>query len=114
MGLHSAINDICICTKKLTESNQVPTQIASGPASITGPAQCLFFHMEFHPGDITQKQVRHLYSKECEDILKAEIGIEQFTLAYSCPKPIGNIVTKAILFEVPCREVSKFLMGELS
>ena len=112
MRLQKAKKDIRISTKKLSKSNQVPAQIASRPASITDPAQHLFFHMEFHPGDITRNQVRQLYSKECEDILKAEIDIEQFTLAYSHRKIIGNIVAKTKLFEAPGR-VSKFLTGEL-
>ncbi len=70
--------------------------------------------MEFHPKDIPHHQVRKIYSEECENIFKAEIGIEQFTMAYSRPKTIGNIVAKAKLSEVDGREVSKFITGELN
>ena len=58
--------------------------------------------------------MRQIYSEECQDVLEAEIGTEQFTLAYSRPKTIGNIIAKAKLFEVNGREVSKFLTGELN
>ncbi|KAL7476883.1 hypothetical protein ACHAW6_008090 [Cyclotella cf. meneghiniana] len=100
--------------KKLTKPNQIPIPIAPGPTSITNTEKQLFFHMEFHPGDITRNQVRKIYSEECQDVLEAEIGTEQFTLAYSRPKTIGNIIAKAKLFEVNGREVSTFLTGELN
>ena len=47
-------------------------------------------------------------------IFKAEIGVEQFTMAYSCPKTIGDIVRKAKPFEVNRKEVSNFIKRELN
>ena len=69
--------------------------------------------MEFHPEDISRHKIRQIYSEECEATFKAEIGIEQITIAYSRPKTIGNIIAKAKLFETHGREVSKFITGEL-
>jgi len=99
--------------KKLFKPNQVPHPTATGPATSLDPHKRLFYHMEFHPGDIPRHKIRQIYSKECEATFKAEIGIEQFTMAYSRPKTVGNIIAKAKLFETPGREVSKFITGEL-
>jgi hypothetical protein len=98
--------------KKLFKSNQAPIPNAAGPATSLEPHHHLFFHMEFHPCDIPRHKVRKIYSEECENILKAEIGIRQFTLAYSRPKTIGNVIAKANLFQASGKEVSKFT-GEL-
>ncbi len=46
-------------------------------------------------------------------ILRAEIGIEQFTMAYSHPRTIGNVIAKAKLLETDGKVVSKYFMGEL-
>eukprot|EP00804_Cyclotella_cryptica_P019481 CCRYP_006649-RB/>CCRYP_006649-RB protein AED:0.21 eAED:0.04 QI:0/-1/0/1/-1/0/1/0/367 len=100
--------------KKLLKPNQVPHPNTTGPASSQDHRGQLFYHMEFHPGDIPRQQVRQIYSRECETTFKAEIGIERFTLAYSRPKTIGNIVAKASLFQTKGREVSKFITGELN
>jgi hypothetical protein len=100
--------------KKLFKSNQVPIHTADSPTTSLEPHQRLFFHMEFHPCDIPRHIVRKIYSDECETTLKSEIGIEQFTLAYSRPKTIGNIVAKASLFQTSGKEVSKFITRELN
>ena len=69
--------------------------------------------MEFHPRDIPHKQVRRIYQETGGDILRAEIGIEQFTTAYSHPKTIGNFIAKAKLLETEGNEESKYITGEL-
>ncbi len=98
--------------KKLTKPNQVPNRNIIGPAPSLRPQQRVFYHMEFHPNDIPRHLVRKIYSDECKSIFKAEISIEQFTMAYSHPKTIGNIITKGKLFEVNGREARKFIMQE--
>jgi hypothetical protein len=55
--------------------------------------------------------VRRIYQEICGDILRAEIGIEQFTMAYSCPRTIGNVVAKAKLFKMEGKEVSIYITG---
>jgi hypothetical protein len=46
-------------------------------------------------------------------VVKKEIGIDLFTIAYSNRATnIGDVVSKAKLYEVSEEEVSKFIMGE--
>jgi len=66
---------------KLFKTSHNPIPIANGPAIPANPQECLFYHMEFHPRDIPHKQVRRIYQETGGDILRAEIGIEQFTTA---------------------------------
>ena len=112
MGPSSLKDIFASALKKLPKPNQVPNRKIIGPAPSLKPQQRVFYHMEFHPNDIPRHLVRKIYSDECRSIFKAEMGIEQFTMAYSRPKTIGNIITKGKLFEVNGREVSKFITGE--
>ena len=89
--------------KKLFQSNQVPNPTATGPVPSLMPQQHLF--MLPSDKDILQQMQKYL---------QAEIHIKQFTLAYSRPKTIRNIIAKAKMFEVNGREVSKFVTGELN
>ncbi len=45
-------------------------------------------------------------------MVKKEIGIDLFTIAYSRATNIGDVISKAKLYEVSEEEVSKFIMGE--
>ena len=97
---------------KLFNTGHSPIPIANGPALSVNPQECLFFHMEFHPRDIPREQVRRIYQESCGDVLRAEIGIEQFTMAYSRPRTIGNVIAKAKLLETDGKKVSKYITGE--
>ena len=59
----------------------------------------LFFHTEFHPKDLSRKQIREIYNSTCSDILNKELQIEQFTTAYHRPKNLGDAVTSSKLFQ---------------
>jgi hypothetical protein len=74
--------------KKLFKSNQVINPTAAGPATSLDPHKHLFYHVEIHRGEFPCHKVRQIYSdsEECEATFKAELGIEQITLAYSCHK----------------------------
>jgi hypothetical protein len=72
----------------------------------------LFFHLQYHPCDIPRSDIRKFYSEELEDVVKKEIGIDLFTIAYSRATNIGDVISKAKLYEVSGEEVSKFTMGE--
>jgi len=72
------------------------------------------FYVEFHPEDIPCEPLGRIYSKECNDVMRTKVSIEQFTVAHSHPKTIGNIIAKAKLFQIHGRGGSKFLMGELN
>ena len=73
----------------------------------------IFFHMQFHPGDIPRREVRQAYSDTCEEVLRDECEIEQFTIAYSKAKTIGSVIAKAQLHQAEGHEVTKFIAGEL-
>ena len=57
--------------------------------------------------------MRRNYQETCGDILRDEIGIGQFTMAYSHPRTIGNVIAKAKLLETDSKKVSKYIAGEL-
>ena len=97
--------------QKITTKRNIPN--AATTAAPDSNKKQAFFHMEFHPGDIPRRDVRKIYTDTCEEIFKDRLDIEKFTIAYSRPKTIGSVITKAQLFEVEGREVSKYLTGEL-
>ena len=73
----------------------------------------LFFHMQYHPNNIPRKTVRQLYNEECQEVFKDRIDVEKFTVAYSKPTTIGSVIAKSHIYEVPGKEVSKYIAGEV-
>lgn len=69
----------------------------------------LFLKVPFHPNYIPRHRIREIYRQECEDELREHVGIERFTVAYSRPPNIGDILTRSSLYEVRGEEVSTFL-----
>jgi hypothetical protein len=63
--------------------------------------------MQFHPNDIPRREVRELYDDLCEEAFSAELGVTQFTIAYSRPTTIGSVIAKADLHQAKGKEVSK-------
>jgi hypothetical protein len=90
-------------TNLLNTHHQIPQMVDNHSRS--------FFHLEYHPCDISRKSIRTLYNKECKDVFETEIGIKEFTIAYSRPSNVTDIVTKSKLYEVEGKEVS-FYIGE--
>ena len=72
-----------------------------------------FFHLEYHPCDISRKSICALFDKECKDIFESEIGIREFTIAYSRPSNVADLVTTSKLYEVESKNVS-FYLGEVN
>ena len=70
-------------------------------------------HIEFGRNDLSRKSVRAIYNATCREMCEG-IGIKDFTVAYSRPKNIKDLVTKAKLHMAPGKEASKYYMGELS
>jgi len=88
------------------------------PTPVTEPAieeeeRRLFFHMQYHPKDIPRREIRDIYDDLCKTTLEAELGITQFTIAYSRPTTIGSVIAKSDLYQVEGKEVSKYIAGEL-
>ena len=57
--------------------------------------------------------MRAIYNATCREMCEG-IGIKDFTIAYSHPKNIKDLVTKAKLHMAPGKETSKYYAGELS
>ena len=74
----------------------------------------LFIHMEFHPNDIPRKYIRAIYDNTCKDVFESVLNIHQFTTAYSRPRNIRDLLTKAKLHQAPGKPISKYYTGELS
>ena len=73
----------------------------------------LFFHMTFHPNDIPRRTIRQVYDEECKEVFEDTLEIEKFTVCYSKPATIGSVIAKSNLYEVPGKEVSKYITGEV-
>ena len=94
--------------EKIKTSSKLPPA-PKGDATLE---ERLFFHLQYHPCDIPRSDIRKFYSEELEEVVKKEIGIDLFTIAYSRATNIGDVISKAKLYEVSEEEVSKFIMGE--
>ena len=73
----------------------------------------LFFHLGFHEEDIPSRLIQRLYKSHCAELFKATLGIDRLVIAYSRPRNISELCTKAKLHQVPGREVSKYVRGEI-
>ena len=65
-------------------------------------------HWEYHPNDIPRRLIRRLYNKHLAEILMDNLGYNQLTVAYSRPKNLRELLTKAKLYEVPGLEASTY------
>ena len=77
------------------------------------PTDRVFMHIEYGRTDLPRKAIRAIYDYTCREMCEG-IGIKHFTVAYSRPKNIKDLVTKAKLHMAPGKEASKYYLGELS
>ncbi|KAL3791711.1 hypothetical protein ACHAWO_009969 [Cyclotella atomus] len=101
-----------------TALRKLKANLEKPPTPVTEPAieeeeRRLFFHMQYHPKDIPRREIRDIYDDLCKTTLEAELGITQFTIAYSRPTTIGSVIAKSDLYQVEGKEVSKYIAGEL-
>ena len=97
---------------KSLEKIKASPKLPPSPKGDASFEERLFFHLQFHPEDIPRSDIRKFYSEELEEVVKKEIGIDLFTIAYSRATNIGDVISKAKLYEVSGKEVSKFITGE--
>lgn len=71
----------------------------------------LFIHLKYHPDDIPRQRVQQLYQQHCGEILRRECKIERPTIAYSRPKNLGDLLTKAKYYQAPGKSTS-IILGE--
>ena len=73
----------------------------------------LFLHFEYHKHDIPKLLIRRLYDLYCQPTFSSVLGIRQLTIAYSRPKNVKELVSKARLYQRQNHEASKYYEGEL-
>ena len=70
-------------------------------------------HIEYGRNDLPRNVVRAIFDLTCKEMCE-KIGMCDFTIAYSRPKNIKDLVTKAKLHMAPGKEASKYDMRKLS
>jgi hypothetical protein len=102
----------CIIQYKAQSPAAPPAQPST--ASLDGKKQNrLFIHLKYHPDNIPSRQVQELYQEHCGELLNRELGIEQPTIAYSRPKNLCNLKTKAKLHQQAPGKSSSIILEEL-
>jgi hypothetical protein len=72
----------------------------------------LFLHFTtYHPEDIPRKRIQELFEQHCGELLRHEINITRPTIAYSRPKNMGDLITKAKLNQAH-DVTSSIILGE--
>jgi hypothetical protein len=77
------------------------------PPDATG--KTLFFHAQYHPADISRSEIRQAFN-QCCPTLQSEIGIAQFTVAYSRQPNLRDKLSKTKLTEPPGHRASDTLL----
>ena len=73
--------------------------------------EMLFLHFVFHPDDISRLSIRELYNRHCRELFEAELGVATPTMAYSCPRNIGDLASQTKLHQAPGQN-SSTIMGK--
>ena len=71
----------------------------------------VFLKLKFHPNYIPRKKIRELYEEELEDVLRDQLGVDQFTICYSRAQSISDCVVRSRLHQAEGETVSTFLGG---
>jgi hypothetical protein len=65
--------------------------------------------------DIPWSQVRKIYKDELQGTITQEVNSDaKLSIRYSRPRNIQDVLAKAAVFEPEAKEVSKYIMGELT
>ena len=106
--MRNLILEACTCAKSKAHTPATQPTLNQG---LLNDVDRLFIHIEYHPEDIPRKRVQELYQLHLGEVLNAELGIEQPTIAYSRPKNIGDLITKAKLHQAS-GQTSSIILGE--
>lgn len=102
----------CDETKKKTKpAPDEPPANSNSNSTPNSKKKLLFFHLQFHPEDISRKKIQEFYAEHCSDLFKEHMDIDRPVIAYSRPPNIGDYVTQAMLHEAPGKTASTY-MGE--
>ena len=90
-----------------------PTLNIPGQQQPREKVDTLYLHWQYHPNDISRKQLRSIYDRTCKKDIERVLDITKLVIAYSKPPNIKEALTKAKLHQATGREASKFYSGEL-
>ncbi|KAL3774513.1 hypothetical protein ACHAWO_012222 [Cyclotella atomus] len=107
--IRNLILEACTSTKSKAHT---PTAQPTLNQDLQTDVNRLFIHIEYHPEDIPRKRVQALYQLHLGEVLNDELGIERPTIAYSRPKNIGDLITKAKLHQAP-GQTSSIILGSI-
>jgi len=65
----------------------------------------LFFHLQYHPYDVSWCEIRSLYKKYCGKLIRVRLDVNRLVIAYSRLHNIGEYCTQAKLQEVPANRL---------
>ena len=77
----------------------------------------LFFHLPYHPRDISCQKIRNIYDDTCQPTLQClhndetdgTMHINKFIIAYSRPSNLRDILCPSTLVETDDIKVSKYI-----
>ena len=109
--------------EKIQQKNSSTVDRNLQKSNDSGLDNCLYFHIPFHPRDISRKKIRDLYEKICENestslgsfksLPNDESGktmtIDRLTVAYHRPKNLRDLLCPSALSESDSCKVSDFV-----
>ena len=80
----------------------------------------LFMHIPYHPKDISRKHIRDVYDGTCKKALQCihndetdgKLKIDNFTIAYSRPSNLRDLLCPSKLVETEEHNVAKYAKGK--
>ena len=114
------IKSLILEAQQRIKSTPLPTQTTTPapvqPQPLPGQPRVvdtLYLHWQYHPNDITRKQLRTIYETTCKKKIEDTLDIKKLVVAFSKPPNLKEAITKAKLHQAPGKEASKFYSGEL-
>ena len=96
------------------------TEMDSKEDNLTASDNRIFFHIPYHPRDISRQKIRDIYEATCENNItnfqnavnvksRELMQIKQLTVAYHRPKNLRDVICPSALVESDTCYVSKYL-----
>ena len=110
-AMKKLILEACRYVQRKANTNTAVTQQTPEALRDDPDENRLFIHIKYHPDDVPRQRVQQLYQQHCGELFEREIGIKRPTIAYSRPKNLGDLITKAKLHQAP-GQTSSTILGE--
>jgi len=98
-------------SKRIETASTLPPQQQPTEASSNRFADNIYIHLQFHPDDISRRQIRTIYDEHLAQHFNNTLGLKRAIVTYSRPRKIGGYVTQAKLHQATGISVST-IMGE--